>query len=263
MKTLKVGLLVSICSIAAFGQSPKRVEDELLRHFTKLEQVSNYGGTRDSQVQDVENKAIRQLFIKYGRRADVLSYPFSRLSDKLQISTSRDGKLRAYSWNDEGGGTMKNFYTAYQFQGRSGKVHIRVDPFLVDISEHGVGSLVHDIFQTDTKSAPIYLTVSTLIGSASLSGQFISAVKIDGERLNLKSKVIRTSKGLTDTIFFEYDFFSVVDHPERPVKLCFYDEAKRSFRFPVVIEDEKTPQGRVTNKFIIYRFDGNYFVKVK
>ena len=29
-----------------------------------------------------------------------------------------------------------------------------------------------------------------------------------------------------------------------------------------VIEDDKNPDGRVTNTFITYRFDGKYFVKI-
>ena len=44
-------------------------------------------------------------------------------------------------------------------------------------------------------------------------------------------------------------------------RLFKFDEAKRSFTFPIVIEDEKTPRGRITNKLITYRFNGSYFVK--
>ena len=88
---------------------------------------------------------------------------------------------------------------------------------------------------------PIYLGVSTFIGSTSLSGQTIRAFKINGNRLNRNAKVIRTSSGITDSIGFEYDFFSVVEHPERPIKLFSFDEKNVSFKFPVVIEDEKTP----------------------
>jgi hypothetical protein len=104
--------------------------------------------------------------------------------------------------------------------------------------------------------------VDTFIGSTSLAGQGIHAFRINGDKLDRKAKVIRTTSGVTDSISFAYDFFSVVDHRERPIRLFSYDEVKRSFRFPVVIEDSKTPQGRVTNRFITYRFDGKYFVKV-
>ena len=75
--------------------------------------------------------------------------------------------------------------------------------------------------------------------------------------------VRRTPSGLTNDISFAYDFFSVVDRPERPIKLFTFNETRKEFKFPIVIEDEEAPQGRVTDKFITYRFDGTYFVKVK
>lgn len=254
-------LLIAL-SASVLCQTPREIENELLSHFKKLEQASNYGGSRNENVQELENKTIRSIFFKYGRRTDVLKFSFSKLREKIFISTSKDGRLRTYSWDDEGGGTMHNFYTAYQYRGRSGKVHIKLTPFLVDISEQGVGTFYHDIFQTDTTDGPIYILVSSGIFSTPLSGQFINTAKINGERFEIV-RAIRTTKGLTDIITFEYNFFSVVNHPERPVKLVFYDKKTKSFRFPVVIEDKNDPgEGRVTDKFITYRFNGRYFVKV-
>jgi hypothetical protein len=157
---------------------------------------------------------------------------------------------------------MHDFVTVYQYRGASGKAHTWTTPYSQDMEGRGAGDYVHQIFQADTSTQPIYLAVSAWIGSTTLSGQIISAYKINGEKLDTNAKVIRTTSGLTNSIRFEYDFFSVVDHSERPIRLFSYNEAKRSFRFPVVIQDSKTPQGRVTNRFITYRFDGKYFVKV-
>jgi hypothetical protein len=154
---------------------------------------------------------------------------------------------------------MHDFDNVYQYQGKSGKVYTWTAPAE---SEGSAGSFYHQIFQVDTATGAIYLTVGTFIGSTSLVGQSISVVRIDGDKLIPDDKLIRTASGLNNSINFSYDFFSVVDHPERPVKLFFYDEAKQAFRFPIVIEDQKTPQGRVTNKFITYRFNGKYFEKV-
>ena len=262
-----IRIVFAICVLStlasnSLGQSLKKIEDELLDHLHKLEKASNYGGTSDYEVLGKENKALRGAFIKYGSRSDVLTYSFPRLKDKVFLVTSKDGKLRTYSWDSEEGGTMHNFYTVYQFRGKSGKVHVWAEPYSQDIEETGAGGFTTEIFQTDTVSGPVYITVSTFIGSTSYAGQFISGAKIRGERLDRNPKIIRTSKGLTSEINFAYDFFSVVNHPERPIKLVFYDEAKKEFRFPVVIEDDDTPQGRVTDKFITYRFNGQYFVKV-
>lgn len=123
MNLLRPVLFFLILPVTAISQTPKQVETELLLHFTRLEQASNYGGSSNSDIQDAENKAIRATFLKYGRRSDILSYSFPRLGDKMNIVTSQDRRLRTYSWDDEGGGTMHNFYTAYQYLGRSGKVY--------------------------------------------------------------------------------------------------------------------------------------------
>ncbi|MBV9241504.1 MAG: hypothetical protein JO314_05805 [Acidobacteria bacterium] len=254
--------LLGLVAAAVSAQTVSQIENEIAGHFDKLDKASNYGGTSDYDVLEKENQALRAALLKYGNRADVLAYSFPKLKDRITTVTSADGRLRTYSWDTDTGGTMHDFLTVYQFRGSDGKVGSWADPYSMDMEKRGAGAFVTQIFQTPSAAGTIYLTTSTFIGSTSLAGQTISALRIGRDRLDLKPKVIKTAKGLTDSISFEYDFFSVVDHPERPIKLVFYDPKNRSFRFPVVIEDSKTPQGRVTNKFITYKFDGKYFVKV-
>ena len=90
----------------------------------------------------------------------------------------------------------------------------------------------------------------------------LDVVRIQSDRLLRGVNLIRTAKGLTDSVGFEYDFSSVMSRDDRPIKLFKFNEGMRSFSFPVVIADDDMPQGRVTNRFITYRFNGKYFVKV-
>jgi hypothetical protein len=259
-----VSLFVIVLALSAvtYAQSLVKVEAELLGHIDKLAKASNYGGTQDYDTLRKENLALQGAFLKYGTRQDVLSYKFPKLSKKVYLTTSRDGKFRAYSWDSEEGGTQHDYVTVLQYKGKSGKVYAWSVPHTQNLEERGAGAFVHQIFQTDTAAGPVYLAVSTLIGSTSYAGQTISAYQIDGEKLDRAPKVIKTRSGVTSSISFGFDFFSVADHSERPVKLFSYDDTKKSFRFPVVIEDSKTPQGRVTNRYITYRFDGKHFIKV-
>lgn len=259
-------LLVFVCAILSLvaaiqAQSLSKIEGELVSHLNKLEAASNYTGSRDQDVQTKENLALRRALLKYGKRSDVLRYTFPKLGKLLFIRTSNDGKLRTYSWDTESGGTMHDYWTVYQFLGKTGRTYSWASPYYEDVGDRGIGAFVHDIFQTNTNNGTIYLEVSTFIGSTSLAGQSITAIKINGNKLG-DPKVIKTGSGFTNTVRFEYDFFSVVDRPERPIKLFSFNEKEKSFRFPVVIQDEKTPQGRVTDKFITYKFNGKYFVKV-
>jgi len=254
----KVALLfLLILGTTGLGQTPRAVEDRLLGHLSALEKSSNYGGTADYEELDKINIKLKADLVRLGRSASTLAYRFPRLKGKMFISTSTDGRFRVYSWDEETGGTMHDFESVFQFKDASGKVQTWTRPSIDDDS----GGFFHDVFQVTTKSGPAYLAVSTGIASSSLAVQSISAFQVKGNSLNSSVKIIRTAKGLTDSISFAYDFFSVVDHPERPIKLFKFDEGKRSFSFPVVIEDENTPQGRVTNKLITYRFNGSYFVK--
>jgi hypothetical protein len=65
------------------------------------------------------------------------------------------------------------------------------------------------------------------------------------------------SRLLKNSISFEYDFFSVVDRPERPIQLIKYDQTKKTIYIPVVFEN-----GKVTDKYITYKFTGEYFEKI-
>lgn len=247
------------CAFPAFGQNANAVEKQILEH---LEKLSKFAGHRSSDSQgavDAENDAIRSLLLKSGTRRDILKYAFPALSKEMIIATSPDGKLRTYSWDAESGGSASWYETVFQFISSDGKLRTWVPRY----PEGEVcPPFYSQIFQMDVPGGRIYLLNSTSLCSTSLSVQDISVVRIDARRLGSGVKLIRTGRGVTDTIRFAYDFFSVVDHPERPVKLVFFNAAKKEFRFPVVIEDDKTPQGRVTDKFITYRFNGKYFVKV-
>ncbi|MEQ1643270.1 MAG: hypothetical protein ABL959_07520 [Pyrinomonadaceae bacterium] len=244
---------------SAVAQTPTAVEREFVGYLDNISTYGSYGGGYDGEKLSRNNGDLRDKLLKYGKRADILKFAFPGLKDKMYVTTSKDRRFRIYSWDLESGGTMHEFDSVFQYEGKSGKIHTWTEG---NNDGESVGAFYHQIFQTDIASGPIYLGVSTFIGSTSYAGQTIKAFRINGEKLDTDAKVIRTTSGVKSSISFAYDFFSVVDHPERPVRLVFYNESNKSFRFPVVIEDKRTPQGRVTSKFITYRFDGKYFVKV-
>lgn len=254
---LRVALPISFLFLLCFyvtGQTPRAIEDRLLVHLADLEKWSNYGlNSNDARLAGA-NSSLKNDLIRYGSRVpEMLSYSFPRLKGKMHVTTSKDGRFRVYSWDEQTGGTMHEFNSVFQFRGADGKVHAATAP---------VAGFVHDIFQVNSADGTIYLAVSTFIASGSLSEQTMSAFKVVGTRIDSKVRVFRTPGGLQDSISFGYDFSSVMDRKERPVRLFTFNEARNSFSFPVVEEDEETPQGRVTNKLINYRFDGKHFLKV-
>jgi len=82
--------------------------------------------------------------------------------------------------------------------------------------------------------------------------------------LDQRVRLIKTKAGMQNRIGFEYGFFSVANRKERPIKLIRFDERTKTLMIPVVIADKATDgPGRVTNRFINYRFNGTYFVNVR
>jgi hypothetical protein len=257
--TVSALVIIVFSAVAAnHAQTLMAIEREMVMRLDNISKYGTYAGNFDEDKIYAENEQFKAKLLSYGRRADVLRYSFPKLKEKMQVTTSRDGNLRIYSWDEETGGTMHDHDSVFQYRGRSGKIFSWAEKS----DREDAGGFYHEIFQLDTPAGRVYLGVSTFIGSTSYVGQSIKVFKIEDDKLDPNVKLIRTGSGLQNTISFAFDFFSVVDRPERPLKLFKFDTASRTFAFPVVIEDEKTPQGRVTDKLIRYRFDGKYFVKV-
>ena len=253
-KLILATLTLSISAVVSFAQTPAETETKLLSRYAKIEKWSNYGDNPDQDQLDKENELFKKELMESCSRPATLSYAFPKLREQIHIATSKDGRLRIYSWDMQTGGTMRDFDMVYQYRGTSESVY----------SSPGAASgFYHDIFQVDSTRGPIYLPVATFIASGTYMSESLSVVRIDGDELVLTSKLIRTAKALQNSIDFSYDFGSVMDRKERPVKLFKFDRAKSTFSFPIVIEDKQTPQGRVTNRLIKYRFDGTYFVRAK
>ena len=247
-------------TFAANGQTAEAVEAELLGHLKEIRTYSNYGENNDGDKLDAANEALRSKLIKHtAGNSQTLKHTFPKLSEMMSVATSADGRFRIYSWDTETGGTMHFFDNVFQYQGADGKVYAQGN----DLENEDAGGFYSDIYTLATKQGNVYIGRFSGILSTSYAVQSANAFRIEKNALNNRYKIFKTKSGMQSSIGFAYDFFSVVDRPERPLKLFVYDEAKKELKIPVVIEDEETPQGRVTERFIVYRFTGKYFEKVK
>jgi hypothetical protein len=255
MRLLVLPIILAL-SIAAATQSPAVVESQILGYLKTISRYGTYSGNYTEDKLNKANDALRATLIRNGKRRDIMAYSFPKLKDEMYVVTSRDGKLRIYSWDLQTGGTMHDFDNVYQFQGATGAVLSRT----AARDDESAGGFYTQIFQLNSKGGPIYLVNSTFIAQGRTHGQSIEVVRIRGDRLDNSSKLIRTASGLTNSIDFVYDPASI---PESYTsgELVSFDSTKRSFSFPVIIEDKETFDGRVTKNRITYRFNGEYFVK--
>lgn len=259
MRIFIFAIFLLALAIPTFAQSNAQMEKELVAGVKEIQKYGTYGGGYDEEKLSEAQDDFEKKLLKYTKTASTLSYKFAALDEEIYIATSEDGKFRIYSWDLADGGTMHDYARVYQYQGADGKIYSKPDE---PTEEGDYGSFVTHIYTLDTKGGKIYIVCSTFIGSTKDRFQSADLYKIDDAKLADKVKLIKTKSGLTNTLNFGYDFFSVVDRKERPIRLISFDKKTKTLKIPVVIEDTEFPSGRVTNKFISYRFNGKYFVKV-
>lgn len=249
-----------ISAVAVAAQTPQNFEQELLGKFAALEKYSSYSGNYDEDLTSKSQEDFKTSLLKAAANPETLKYSFAKLSEKMFVATSPDGKFRIYSWDTQDGGTMHNFDAVYQYQNEAGKVFVKKR----EGGEEGdAGSFVGKIYEVSTKNGKVYLTIGSGVFSTQDAGQSVNAMKITGNSLDENVKIFQTKEGMTNTIGFSYNFFSVYERKERPIILILFDAQTNVLKIPIVIENKKFPNGEVTNRFINYKFNGTSFVNVK
>lgn len=258
MKTFIIIILLAFTALPVCAQTNAQIEKELVAATAAIDKYSTYGGNYDEGKLNEANEALEAKLLKYGKMPATLTYKFPKLTKQMHITTSGDGRFRVYSWDRGDGGTMHDYARIYQYKGADSKVYTKRE---WNEEDGGVGSSVYDIFSVMTKGGMVYIVCSTSIGDRSDHYQSADLFQIAGGKLNANIELIKTKSGLTNTLGFEYNPFSIVDR-NGSYNLITFDKKTNTLKIPVVIEDEEYPNGKVTGKTISYRFDGAYFVKV-
>ncbi|HEU5165539.1 MAG TPA: hypothetical protein VFU29_08380, partial [Chitinophagaceae bacterium] len=174
-------------------------------------------------------------------------------SNVFEIATSEDSLFRIYSWDTWAGGTMHFFNNVFQYN-YNGKV---ITEFL-ELTEDDPSGFFPDIFTLKSGGKTYYLVINNEMYSTKDVGESIQIFAIEKGKLNQNVKLIKTPSGMTSIISVEFDFFSVVDRTERPVRVIKYDKNKKIIHIPVVYED-----GKVSEKFIQYNSTENILRNIK
>lgn len=249
---LSNALLLSLAiATPAFAIDCQTLDKNLATALATAEQFSSYSGSYDEEKLSKANEQIIDILNKLGEDKASIDCPFTQSQEWLSVLTSPDKKFRAFSWDDNSGGTM-HFYNQYlQFIDKNRHTHLQTN----DNQE-----FVNSLFTMTINNKPLYLLTTTGIYSTKDTAEILQLYQIQGDKL-ISPKLIKTQQGAMDKLKVSYNFFSVVDRLERPIKLFKFDEKTKTIRFPVVIEDKEFDNGKVTNRFIHYQFDGKYFVK--
>jgi hypothetical protein len=148
---------------------------------------------------------------------------------------------------------MRAFENLFQYKS-TGKV--------ISIIDHPKeeGDYIHNYYKMYTvvnNDKAYYLTVYIDIGSTKAIANGLHVFTIENGKLT-DAKIIKTHSGLHSDLSYDYDFGSVVniEFGERPEPR--FDEKINIIYLPLV--DGKM---QMTRKFILYKFTGQYFERVK
>ena len=225
----------------------EKIEADLVKSYKSI-QTARYDDSDLDKLNDA-NKTFKEKLLDYtSKYPSTLTSKFDLLKKEIDIASSEDGLFRIYSWNTCGGGTMQEFENVFQF--KCG------DNVYVKASKVGDGifnPFYSQIFTLKANGKTYYLAINNDILSSQDAMQSIKVFTIENNTLNDQVKLFKTKTQLLNEINVAFDFSSVADRPERPLKLIKYDPAKKTVYIPIVYEN-----GKVTDKYIVYQFNGRY-----
>ncbi|HKG05249.1 MAG TPA: hypothetical protein VKB19_02265 [Pedobacter sp.] len=253
MKSI-IPFFLMLSALSAFAKDISPTEKELLKGYQRIGEWYEYQHAHpteyyaDSLIKANEN--FQKMLLRITKSQFSLSAEFKMLQDSgMYITSSEDGLFRIYSWDTQTGGTMHVFYTVYQYKSGD-KIFSRA----VRGEHFDAGKFYSKIYTHWNNSKVYYLAISNSIFSTKDCLQEINVFSISNDMLDSKTELIRTSRGMTHRLRVDYDLFSVIDRPERPVELITYNRETKVIQLALVNEDLQ-----VTKKFIRYKFTGEYF----
>lgn len=228
------------------AQTPQQIEADLLKSFKRIDPANE----DNSNANDLFAK---KLYSYASHNATTISYPFTSLKrEHMDISTSDDGLFRIYSWDTWSGGTMHWFESVFQYKAGSKALAVLDTPRQEGDSRPNYNKLYTFKFNNRSYYIGIYLTIA----STKDAGGGVQIFDIENGKLNDNVKLIKTGSGLHSTIDYNFDLFSEVDWKVRPTP--FFNGLTNTLHIPLIAAN-----GKMTHNYIIYKFTGQYFERVK
>jgi uncharacterized membrane protein len=252
---LRICLLIVGCFIGVdvFAQTSKAIEADLLTSFKKIYYYRDKND--DEGVGNADDLFAKKLKYYTEKYPFTISQSFVLLkNEQLDISTSDDGLFRIYSWDTWSGGTMHFFESVFQYKVGINTISILDTPKTEGDNRPNYIKLY--TFKVNTRV--YYLANYSTKGSTKDAGDGIQIFDIENGKLNNDVKIIKTVSGLHSKLYYDYDFLSVLDIASDKQPTIYFDATTQTIHVPVVID-----KGKVTNRYIIYKFTGQYFEKIK
>jgi hypothetical protein len=256
---LEPNAFICFCLLAPnlFAQTPSAIEADLLKSYKQIDywygkQDADSTGTALGKLYDANDLFAKKLQGYIAKYPATIGWPFNSLvKSQVDISTSDDGLFRIYSWDSLTGGTMHYFESVFQYKTASGVAAVIDTPKGDGDNRPNYDKLY--TFKTGNKT--YYLAIIFMIGSTKACEGGVQVFSIGDGKLNDDTKVIKTHSGLHSQITYGYDRSVTSEKTNAEV---YFNTKTQSIYIPVV-----SVAGKLTNNYIIYKFTGQYFERVK
>lgn len=191
---------------------------------------------------DIENEISSKIF----EDTTSFTYDFPALQQEgyVYITYSPDKKLKFYSFDVSGGGTMGEWQSYVQY--KTGTT--------LHVDEFEAGS-IYQVLQATIKNKPAYLVQSYYKGDSCHGVYDLRAVEVGAKQL-LKAYIFKGKNKIYDDISVEFDCHQISENTERPD----YFRITPKTVDVILLNEDLVPQ----NKYLRYRLaaDGYRYVGI-
>jgi hypothetical protein len=247
-------VLLFALSSFAFADAADKVSESDAKITELLTAIKNQPSNFDQKKSVQTNKDMVDYMDKACQDPELLSAKLRKASDAgLGIADSPDKKLRVYSWDTYGGGTMHFFHSIAQYEvpGSEQTKVLKLHPDEHPTAEHDDPDAgwyfvsVDPIRTVDGKT--VYLVMGDGVFSTIDHGVTVEAYSIEGGKL-VKTPFFNTQKSVLDSIscyFHGRDSSGGIELADK----------KTTLKIPLLTADSVP-----TGKYLYYKFDGHKFV---
>ena len=243
-------LLFQIFSVgAANAQSVKNIEDKIVYYLRELKD--------DKKSADANEQLLAFLKSSGTQKPAMLTTPFKRAeAEGMHIIASNDKKVKVYCWDDQQGGSMRGFHSLMQYQTPKGAAIIELDKSISTEEGADPGYYYSDIKTIPSKiGQTYYLVIGSGIYSTKDLSMRVKAYAIKNGMINDSIRIFKTKHSYLNEISYSYNYFSNYSDKEgKENNEIHFSGDNQILYIPIVVKDS------VTNKCLVYKFDGEYFV---
>lgn len=242
----------------AFAQDMKTVEQGLREAFHRIDFWNAYSGD-DSTINRYDslvaaNTQFQQLLMQLTAKFPAtLQYDFPRLKDSgLIIVTSRDQKLRTYSWNSYTGGSMRIYERVFQYRSSSGV--FATDQTGTD--EHDDVAWIWKIVPFHAGTHTYYLFFDRAITCGVCRGEGVKVYSIGSRKIEGPLSLFKSDGQEDADLSVEFREFGRTNRSTSGHAIL-YDSLRHTFQVPSTDDIN----GTLTDRYTTYKWTGSYFVK--